>query len=125
MRLSEAIRLGAMLGPQALGWFHDDVGGTCALGAAKAAVGSATIAGFEPVLRFSPVTCPACQQCFTTTEQVHALGAMIVHLNDGHRWTREQIAELVASFEPADASPLSADAVAGAELVTLEPTIRA
>ena len=34
-----------------------------------------------------------------------ALGAMILHLNDDHHWTREQIAEWVApAAAPADAS---------------------
>ncbi len=108
MELSEAIRLGATLNPQcADSWVRTGPEGisTCALAAALEAVGAnlqqLSVRGgiaeaFEsfPVLRdFSDgVSCPACRQPFP-------LAFLIVHLNDWHRWTRQQIADLVAEIE--------------------------
>jgi hypothetical protein len=94
MRLSEAIRLGAMLHPQAFGWYQRE-GGTCAMGAAMDA------GGFQrwPIVEVSPATCPACACVLHGNGICHATGAIIVHLNDGHRWTREQIADWVQTVE--------------------------
>ena len=67
MRLSEAIRLGAMMHPQA--FYHEyavDTHGkvisTCALGAAAQAVGMPffTMCKFDVDVVNEPVACPAC-----------------------------------------------------------------
>jgi len=101
MKLSEAIRLGAMLNPQGFG--HNRIYGpdgtkfTCALGAAEEA--GYNFAGIltGPLVFHPPIKCPACA-CYFYSE----VPVMIVHLNDLHRWTREGIADWVATVEPAD-----------------------
>jgi len=97
MKLSEAIRLGAMLHKQ--GFYEwrtrdtvtDEIVATCALGAA----GAAGYFDVHQVPRWI-ADCPACS----------VRGAMIcsilAHLNDHHQWTREAIADWVATVEPAD-----------------------
>jgi hypothetical protein len=99
MKLSEAILLGAMMSPQAFqALFRDD--GTCALGAALLAIGPVSEPALRSVCKRWPwavtvsVDCPGCgRSC--------PVFGVITHLNDTHRWTREQIADWVASVEPA------------------------
>lgn len=108
MRLSEAIRLGSMLKPQfidgyqrriPLTLFGYDAGyrvvGTCALGAALDAVGA---------LRPRPHQCDAelahrWPWLFHVTNGTSAWTKITV-LNDDRGWTREQIADFVATIEP-------------------------
>jgi hypothetical protein len=98
MRLSDAIRLGAMMKPQAFkGLFRD--GGSCALGAALDAIGCGLDDGFRDQLALFPttigigrVTCPQCGR-------FGWIDAVVVHLNDDHRWTREAIADFVEPLE--------------------------
>lgn len=102
MKLSEAIRLGAMIRPQ--GFIigpYDCFRKSCALGAALEAVGLGytyahqkvkerwTWINNEPVLK--------CPECKDVGEFQYIVG---VHLNDFHRWTRERIADWVATIEP-------------------------
>ena len=117
MRLSEAIRLGALLKPQAFGLMTRD-GGTCAWGAALEAAGIrfncfGTLAPLPDdwkVLSATLTTCPACG------DECHVGGIMGGHLNDIHRWTRERIADWVATIERAE-SPAAREAEA---LVSVE-----
>lgn len=111
MRLSEAIRLGAMLRPQ--GFFDlwtvkadQLLIQSCALGAACDAFGCGYGHAYasrglnhlprdlDQWLAGGPVDCPACPS-FTMARR----DAMITHLNDRHRWTREAIADWVATLE--------------------------
>jgi hypothetical protein len=102
MRLSEAIRLGAMLHPQTFGAMcvaklSGEIVSTCALGAARSAgLTKSELDRLMGVQSWYP--CPAsvghCNSRRLTT--------IVVHLNDDHRWTREQIADWVATVEPAD-----------------------
>lgn len=101
MRLSEAIRLGAMLKPQGFGNYTDQFGGTCAIGAACEAAGidahsSPDVARYE-IAYVRPIdgACPECGVARFTGIG----GNLIVHLNDTHRWTRERIADHVATIE--------------------------
>ena len=129
MRLSEAIRLGAMLRPQAYGGFYQSfkypdgssVVGSCALGAAAEAIGAvAKVCGFgydhDPLRRIGKnwpsaigtiAACPCCQDetvalVFAGTRRQFRLRTVVnvisavSHLNDRHRWSREQIADWVA-----------------------------
>ena len=119
MRLSEAIRLGAMLKRQAFGAIEDEDGNTCALGAAYDAIGELHRGqGYDwswacrrfPVLKVLDGSRgrPKCFLCGTFVESI------IPHLNDFHRWTRERIADWIQTLESADeprASPETADAV--------------
>jgi hypothetical protein len=130
MKLSEAIRLGAMLRPQGFGDFYpvitcvhvDEVDGvwskqeistmsSCALGAAMEAVRSRPVADDMALdtLRFYwpwafemtdswRTASPSTARAFRVTD-------MIFLLNDTQGWTREQIADWVATVEPNETSP--------------------
>jgi hypothetical protein len=106
MKLSEAIRLGAMLLPQASGSIGT-MAGSCALGAAADAVGIdrmlddptlysdpyADLAKTFPILA-TKARCPACGR----PDKLGRCG-LIAELNDIHEWTRERIADWVATIE--------------------------
>lgn len=98
MKLSEAIRLGSTLAPQAFGNFKHG-GGTCALGAAWEAVcGDIGVGILDLPSDWSwtgrtSVECPACDAPSGSVTRV------ITHLNDDHRWTREAIADWVKTLE--------------------------
>lgn len=103
MRLSQAIRLGSMLRPQLFGHYGNEIG-TCALGAALDAVGALDPNTLQipkehfPVLDLDVVDgCPACGHMskFTRT----TVQSVIVHMNDGHKFTREFIADWVETVE--------------------------
>jgi hypothetical protein len=106
VKLSEAIRLGSMLKPQAFETFFDGTG-TCALGAACEAMGlvpdrwtldalraANDLLDLVTVTLLRGVPCPACPVDTKGTN-------LIPHLNDEHRWTREQIADFVETIEVA------------------------
>lgn len=111
LTLSEAIRLGAMLKPQA---FHElyspTSGGSCALGAAADALGllDTEAGGYKSGLvpeswkwALRPAECPLCGTDFRLAPLIarREVQAVIVHLNNFHRWTREQIADFVETLE--------------------------
>ncbi len=112
MKLSEAIRLGAMMKPQAFKAYHSD--GACALQAASEACGIVPLAGIHeesplmipypqlrrqfPVLDLDMSCCDKrCFQQWNITDMM----SVIWHLNDDHRWTRERIADWVETVENA------------------------
>lgn len=113
LKLSDAIRLGAMYGPQLFGTELSNDGGSCALGSAILAIGAIGIpcTDQDPDKNARPgnvatvtVTVPwdmsvkhHCPTCFWKIER--PLRHLIPHLNDRHRWTREQIADWVATIE--------------------------
>lgn len=115
MKLSEAIRLGSMLKPQAFGSYRAD-GGTCAMGAAIDAIGG-LVAGKSdevwPIVAQGPAVCPECADVIHRHHHPYnpyvvvcnPTGAMIIHLNDDHRWTRERIADWVQTIEDAHPAP--------------------
>jgi hypothetical protein len=92
MKLSEAIRLGAMMKPQA---FNDGtLGASCALQAAAEVLGVDRWDYLEQEYPFTTtvVECPECAQRA-------GLFDTLWHLNDDHRWTRERIADFVFLHE--------------------------
>jgi len=96
MKLSEAIFLGSMLTPQAIGGFEDARGGLCALAAACEAIGRSVLALYTcDSWRWIKCLndCPECGGKAPTAE-------LISHLNDKHRWSRVQIATWIAAIEP-------------------------
>jgi hypothetical protein len=110
VKLSDAIRLGAMIRPQAHGRFFRD-GNSCALGAALEASGLAVYDEEYSMDEQAPLSdrlivdhaaliheCPA--GCSEFSHLPHRIDAVIVHLNDRHEWTREQIADWVETYEP-------------------------
>lgn len=104
MKLSEAIRAGSMLKPQGFGPLsgHPSAPFTCALGAAYEAVGMKRLPmalTHLPIswMRIFAVTSEACPACFPHVKV--AMPWIIAHLNDGHAWTRSQIADWVETIE--------------------------
>jgi len=107
MTFSDAIRKGAQQRPQCFARVfrpHPTAGmASCALGAAVEGTFGETRAGLLLMLkdvyprafigrRGRSYACPACVASFYTI----ATGA--AHLNDDHRWTREQIADWVETL---------------------------
>lgn len=130
MKLSEAIRLGGMTGPQAFGYYGAGVTAamlgsaplpegtpTCALGGAYIAAGvKATLSRslsqglsiavdiripehWEPILSLM-VKCPSCKGSSRCR-------SMIIHLNDFHHWTRNQISDFIETVEAFSPSAVS------------------
>jgi len=106
MKLSTAIRLGAMLKPQAYDGSATDA--TCALRAACEALGIkderrptgtlnyTALRAAYPLLWSTEHGCPA---CVANADGADVLDR-VYHLNDWHRWTRERIADWIATIEP-------------------------
>ncbi len=102
MKLSEAIRLGAMLKPQGFGQYRAN-DATCAVGAAMDGAGDSAFVAWQELERFLDNRCPVCL-CLVLTETGRGRN-ILPHLNDDHRWTREQIADWVATIEPPETPP--------------------
>ena len=103
MRLSEAIRLGAMLKPQTTGHYRK-AGATCALGAAADAAGIKRDMGNKLFLRFPILFIEIYLDPWDILAddrdgQRMSLYTVIWHLNDDAKLTREQIADYVATIE--------------------------
>jgi hypothetical protein len=98
LELADAIATGARRRPrQAFGEYFSEDGGSCALGAAYE---GAYALPHEPL----PTLRPRLHRIFDCLENVRRrcpvgckkrlpLNAIILHLNDDHHWTREQIVE--------------------------------
>jgi len=116
MKLSEAIRLGAMLRPQGRYCILGKAG-TCALGAALEAAGHLDewkrlhVLGSDKMNEFWFKR--EIWSDFRYSMSVHPVNShvqapvhdIIVELNDAHLWTRERIADWVATIEPQDEPP--------------------
>lgn len=95
--LADFIRQGSSRGPQCFGSYFDEKGGSCALGAVYEGVyhlprqhGKLIPDHLERLFRCLDELTKRCPQgCGKRLP----LASMIVHLNDDHRLTREQIAE--------------------------------
>jgi hypothetical protein len=118
MLLSEAIREGAKKRPQNFEWYFSRVGSgvvtSCALGAAfESWYGEPNdgIAVSDILYREFPVLNSIIARCPTGTPgcKLYLCGievevyATIGHLNDDHKWSREQIADYVATIEATNA----------------------
>lgn len=111
--LARAIRLGAARRPQCFGSYFDERGGSCALGAAYDGMyelprqekeqGEIVPRHLERLfhcLEDVVKRCPEMSAAEQACRKRLPLGAMIVHLNDDHGWTREQIAEWLSNGAP-------------------------
>lgn len=106
MKLSEAILLGAMMKPQAVrALFNHD--GACALGGALLAVGATGEPALGSVRNRWPGVFTVSADCPSCGRSGPVFG-VITHLNDNHRWAREQIARWVTAIEPLDPIPEAA-----------------
>lgn len=112
IQMSEAMRLGAMIEPQTFGSLRGAFGGSCAIGSALRAVGiSANDANYSlaivtcwPWLKERTCKYPGADPAFMGIkpgDDIEVYRAIWL-LNDADHWTREQIAEWIASIEPAD-----------------------
>lgn len=106
LSLANAIRLGSMLHPQGYHRYVKSttnpdrtvtVTATCALGAAAVAIGKKRLTdNYADSLEYwhselsGRSTCPVCPYIFASTRE-----NIIAHLNDHHKWTREDIADWV------------------------------
>ena len=95
--LAEFIRAGSARGHQCFGSYFDEKGGSCALGAVYEGVyhlprehGKLIPDHLERLFRCLDEVVKKCPQ---GCSKRLPLAPMIVHLNDDHRMTREQIAE--------------------------------
>lgn len=112
MRASEAMRLGATLHKQAfMSFFNLGCDGetrlrivaTCALGSISAALGATAAEQPELYAEAYPWIVQDGDQRLCPAECGGVMGrtdGMIVHLNDDHHWTREQIADWLETVEP-------------------------
>jgi len=132
VKLSEAMRLGAMLSEQGYGMRAMTGEVRCALGAALNAVHDPVskkwpswMGSYQAVREYWPwvyeyeTACPAADVCHWRPITPILVLRTITHLNDEHHWTREQIAAWVATMEPvveAEASPVTRDTGDLAEL---------
>lgn len=104
--MSEAIREGAKLRPQARGWTIKD-GKTCATGAALEAiegtVNESDLGYVERLFSLYPYTRTKadCPEACGHYDGDSTVLSMIAHLNDVHRWTREAIADWLEEIERA------------------------
>lgn len=109
LKLSDAIRLGAMLKPQIQDNFWRD-GGTCALGAALDACGELKgDSDLELHLRVRALWPLVSVRVESPTDSgvVRPLLYQIADLNDVDGWTREQIADWVESIERQQEQPVT------------------
>jgi hypothetical protein len=100
MKLSDAIRLGAMTGPQCFSGYFGEGSSSCAMGSALIAVG-ATHGGYGAIWDVFPealLVVPSCPSC---GESLNCVADGVYHLNDDHLWTREAIADWVETVEQA------------------------
>jgi hypothetical protein len=106
MKLSEAIKLGALMRGRGTGVdsFYGYNNVTCAMGAALDALG-VTMQERKENKRSTYERWPwisqrqTCPDCGKRAEVVYIIAT---HLNDDHGWTRERIADWVATVEPAE-----------------------
>lgn len=120
MRLSEAIRLGAMLKPQGFSGIGKDA--SCALRAAADAAGIEPfdetdgfleeVVDYMELQRRFPITRARVQAPCSCADWGEEFYQAIYHMNDFHKWTREQIADWVQTIEPQDALAEQHEAVA-------------
>jgi hypothetical protein len=101
MKLSEAMRLGSALREQAFDAYFVD-SRSCAIGAAAEAMGCAY--GDRPsahmLHHFPALLYTSTYPCGCNFEDlVSRVETIIIHLNDRHRWTREQIAAWIETVE--------------------------
>lgn len=128
MKLTEAIRLGSVLGPQITnGYFTDDEGGSCAIGAAFLALGKRETIESYPgpnwllvaASVFPSLAMPlpgherfSWTHCSGMEFNVDSVGELVVYLNDRARLSRQEIADLLVedSYDCEAVSPVPAEA---------------
>lgn len=108
MTLSDAMRLGAAMVPQAFGDSivrnGETITAACAWAAISIGIGDARLHPNLIAVRFpellQPADCPAECGHQGYFGGLPTLEELITHLNDDHRWTREQIADWIDTLKP-------------------------
>ncbi len=100
--LGEAIDLGAQKRPrQSFGSYYEGQQASCALGAAYDGIyripSEATPAVYRDLYRLFDCLDFTIKWCPVGCKKQIPLAALIVHLNDDHQWSREQIADWLRS----------------------------
>lgn len=121
MKLSEAIRLGAMMKPQCSdgAMVSDDGTAVCAIGAGALAVGIAVANApecYHAVRERFPVLGAAATHPLQGNEP-RTVEGVIWNLNDSSGWTREQIADWVETVERAQVAKDGAATLVDSHLV--------
>lgn len=115
MKFSDAMREGAKQGGQLFHMLRGPNGSSCAMGAVMVGKGGPVGACYYPALEAEypflreKSACPACDKgapfgVWSKQRQGRAL-AVIVHLNNDHRWTREKIADWIEHTYESDLIP--------------------
>lgn len=127
LKLSDAMRLGAMLKPQRFGILSSPDGGTCAMGAAFDAlgglgelIGQSNAAWACSAAALWPWVMTIVRHPVMGDSMFHSSGVLniIVDLNDRFQWSRERIADWIATIEPQDDATRVETPATIAELVT-------
>lgn len=131
MKLSEAIRMNGMMKPQGFG--PDAIisaDAPCAIGGALQSVGrqskTNSLSNYGRLLEIWPFArrnisnCPASDCCDYRGLTLNHLETVLWHLNDVHAWTRQQIADWVATVEPQEEH---ADGGQGPGVAVLEESV--
>jgi hypothetical protein len=102
--LAQAIMIGVKRRPvQSFGEYFGDNGGSDALGAAYEGIFllPKDVQGFHPrVWRLFDLLENTARRCPAGCKKHLPIAALMVHLNDDHEWTREQIADWVRGEIP-------------------------
>ena len=103
MRLSEAIRLGAMVHQQTTSRIiardkEGNIVATCAIGAAL--VTTNVDVGWREAVEKMLIGCPDIVECPVCGDENYIFDIINLHIGCQHHWTREHIADWVESIEP-------------------------
>lgn len=93
MKLSEAIRAGAKLRPQAFGVSIDEHGGSCAMTAAREALFGGQRADTRVILAAVGLENEPQVVMPVEVRELVPIVIAVICLNDAYKWTREQIAD--------------------------------
>ena len=131
MKLSEMMILGAMMSPQTRGQLANDKG-TCGLGAVVEASGLldkwkaiAALPQSEQLGKWDDFWSSVPFYRFMQSIYIHPItgerrtvNSIIISLNDSHKWTRERIAQWIATIEPQEVTDIVIPSITEAECVT-------
>lgn len=113
MKMWKAMLKGAKMGPQLFGRLSDENGGSCAAGSILLGLTGEISLPYYVILVNKPVSecilgmpmlkCPKCLKTEGTTagitETFETMWFVMAHLNNDHKWSRQNIAHWVRSIE--------------------------
>ncbi len=97
--LADLIRKGSLIRPQIFGTYVS-LNGTCVVGAATDGLWGEGWSGHKAIMALPNISLSLRRPCDCRSDYAqYQLWQIMIHLNDDHRWTREQIADWVAIQE--------------------------